>query len=63
MDFSDLPEELKAKPSKCTTREELLALAESEGIELDDEQLEAVSGGIDWSYKPYDPKSEDVIMD
>lgn len=41
--------ELKDKAKACTTNEELLALAESEGIELTDEQLNAMSGGITWS--------------
>ena len=48
MDFANLtPEQIeKAKP--CKTTEELVALAKSEGVELSDEQLEAVSGGS-WS--------------
>ena len=41
-----LSEEQIAKIRECKTREEMLALAKQEGIELTDEQLEAVSGGM-----------------
>ena len=37
--------ELIEKAKQRTTAEELLALAKEEGIELDEQQLEAVSGG------------------
>ena len=40
-----LSEEQIAKIKACHTQEELLAVAKEEGIELTDEQLEAVSGG------------------
>lgn len=40
-----LTEEQIAKVQACKDREELLTLAKSEGIELTDEQLEAVNGG------------------
>ena len=40
-----LSEEQIAKLKECKTQEEMLALAKEEGIELTDEQLEAVSGG------------------
>ena len=40
-----LSEEQIAKIKACKTQEEMLALAKEEGIELTDEQLEAVSGG------------------
>ena len=35
-----------AKAKACKSQEELLALAKEEGIELSDEQLEAVNGGF-----------------
>lgn len=54
MDFSNLSDELKEKASKCTSTEELLELARNEGVELSDEQLEAVSGGVDWAPCPAD---------
>lgn len=40
-----LSEEQIAKVKACKNSEELLALAKEEGIQLTDEQLEAVSGG------------------
>ena len=40
-----LSEEQIAKVKACKNNEELLAVAKEEGIELTDEQLEAVSGG------------------
>ena len=40
-----LTEEQIAKVKACKNQEELLTLAKEEGIELTDEQLEAVSGG------------------
>ena len=47
--YDGLSDDLKAKVVTCKTGEELVALAESEGIELTDEQLDALSGGSDWS--------------
>ena len=46
--FDDLTDEQKAKAVACKTPEELVALAMETGVELTDEQLEAVSGGDDW---------------
>ena len=40
-----LSEEQIAKVKECKSQEELLAFAKEEGIELTDEQLEAVNGG------------------
>ena len=40
-----LTEEQIAKVKACKSSEEVLKLAKEEGIELTDEQLEAVSGG------------------
>ena len=40
-----LTEEQIAKIKECKNSDELLALARSEGIELNDEQLTAISGG------------------
>ena len=53
MRFEDLSEELQQKAKACETPEEILALAKNEGIELSDEDLESLSGGIDlgWSDK------------
>ena len=43
--FQGLTEEQIAKVKACRNNEELLALAKEEGIQLTDEQLNAVSGG------------------
>ena len=40
-----LSEEQIAKVKACTNSDELLMLAKAEGVELTDEQIEAVSGG------------------
>ena len=45
MEFKDLTPEQKEKARACKTAEELVALAESEGMDLSDEQLESVAGG------------------
>lgn len=45
MNFDDVTEEQMAKAKACKTSEELIALAEAEGVVLTDEQLDAVSGG------------------
>ena len=47
-----LTEEQIAKIRECKSQEELLKLAKEEGIELTDDQLEAVSGGACSSSKP-----------
>ena len=39
------PEQI-ARAKSCKTQDELLSMAKAEGIELSDEQLEAVNGGI-----------------
>ena len=41
-----LTPEQAEKVKACKSQDELLALAKAEGIELTDEQLEAVSGGM-----------------
>ena len=43
--FKGLNEEQIVKIKSCKNAEEMLTLAKNEGIELTDEQLEAVSGG------------------
>ena len=40
-----LTEEQIKKVKECKSSEEILALAKAEGVQLSDEQLEAVSGG------------------
>ena len=51
MEYNDLSDEQKAKAAKCKTPEELLALAKEEGYELNDEEIDAVSGG-EWDAVP-----------
>ena len=45
MNFENLTEEQKAKARAAKTPEDVLTLAEEEGYELTDDELEAVSGG------------------
>lgn len=43
-----LSDDVKAKLLACETPEDMLALAKQEGMELSDEQMDAVAGGVDW---------------
>ena len=45
MDTEKLDPTVKAKLKCCETPEEILALAQEEGYELSDDQLEGISGG------------------
>ena len=46
MNFEDLKNpELQEKLKSAKSAEDLIALAQAEGVELTDEQLEAISGG------------------
>lgn len=47
-----LTEEQIAKLKACKNQEEILAAAKEEGIELSDEQLEAVTGGCGTAPEP-----------
>ena len=55
--YDSLSDDLKAKVANCKTGEELVSLAEKEGIELTDDQLDAISGGATWTC---DSHSNDV---
>ena len=46
--YNGLSDDLKAKAAECRTADELMELAKTEGIELTDEQLDALSGGYNW---------------
>ena len=48
MKFEDLAPEQMEKAKACKMPEDFLALAKEEGYELSDEQLTAVSGGVNW---------------
>ena len=54
MNFEDLTPEQLAKAEACTTAEELLKLAAEEGIELNDEQMEAITGGTAFTAGTYE---------
>ena len=54
MDFNDLSDELKAKARECASADELVKLAQEEGIELTDEQMESIAGGSKWTPMPLD---------
>lgn len=43
--LKNLSEEQIAKVKACKSHEELMALAKAEGVELTNEQLEAINGG------------------
>ena len=47
MKLEDLTPEQMAKARACKTSDDILALAQEEGYELSDAELESVSGG-DW---------------
>ena len=58
MDIGKLDPAVKAKLKGCETPEEIVALAQEEGYELSDSELEGISGG--WgggscSETAYDP--------
>ena len=49
MNFDDLKNpELQEKLKACNTTSELVALAKEEGIEMSDDELDAISGGGEW---------------
>ena len=43
--IKDLTPEQRARAKQCKSAEELLALAEEEGYDLTDDELEGISGG------------------
>ena len=45
MEYNGLADEQKARVMACKTADELIALAKEEGVELSDEQLNAIAGG------------------
>ena len=48
MDSYELTPDQKAKFEACETPDEILKLAQDEGIELTDDQMEDVAGGVEW---------------
>ena len=55
MNYENLTVEQLEKAKACTSAKELVALAEEEGIELTDEQLEKIAGG-DFEWEEAVPK-------
>lgn len=53
MDFNNLTPEQIEKAKACKSAAELVALAEAEGVELTDEQLNLISGGSVWEETKY----------
>ena len=53
MNFDDLPPDQQAKARACKPPEDLLEMAQEEGYELSDEELNAISGGwhVCWDQK------------
>ena len=62
MNHDNISPELRERAKACKTTEELLALAKEEGIELSDEELNAVSGGM-WQSKCEEYKWESCEQD
>ena len=50
MNLDNITAEQRWKAAACKNGEELLALAKEEGVDLTDEQLDAIAGGLekDW---------------
>ena len=60
MDIKDVPEDIRKRAEACKTPEEMLELAKKEGYELSDDELEAVSGGMEWC-NAYDKPCEQYV--
>ena len=50
MKLDEFSEELQAKVKACQTPEELRNVAKEEGLELTDQQLDAIAGGGFWDW-------------
>ncbi len=58
VEYADLTDEQKKKLDACETAEDILALAQEEGVELTPEQVEMISGGAiagrkNWKKYPF----------
>lgn len=60
--LKDLTDEQIAKVKACKSQEEIIDLAKKEGIELTNEQLEAVNGGGCMTYTVKCPKCGSNII-
>ena len=52
MKFEDLTKEQQERAKACKTPEEVFALAKEVGYELSEDEIEAISGGLDWTSCP-----------
>ena len=48
MKLEDLSPELQEKAKACKTPEDMIKLAEEAGLELSDDELASISGGVSW---------------
>lgn len=62
MKFEDLSPELREKAKTCTSTDELVELAKTEGVELSDEALDIVAGGSDWYCASVCPENGGCVM-
>ena len=51
MDFESISPELQKKARACQTPDEIVDLAKEAGVELSEEQLDAIAGGDFWNCK------------
>ena len=49
MDLDKLSPELKEKARSCESADELIKLANEAGVDLTDEELDSISGGVNWN--------------
>ena len=55
MNLDNINPELLEKAKACKSADELLELAKAEGVELSEEQLDAINGGNMWNWdRPID---------
>ncbi len=55
MNYDEISQELKDRAKACKTPEEMLALAQEEGITLSDAELEDIAGGKGkWAHEKCD---------
>ena len=62
MDHKDLTEEQRAKVAGASAPEDILRLAQEEGYELSDEELEQISGGWFGLEREVCPKCGSILM-
>ena len=62
MNFDDLMQEQKDKAMACKSVDEIIELAKSEGVELTDDMLEAISGGGVWDDFPSCPQACNIVL-